>query len=68
MRQKNADEILVSYDVTPLFTDVPADETIQLLADKNTTAELNDEVISHLYRINRLHVKSSFMRRLTPHQ
>ena len=29
-----ADEILVSYDVTSLFTNVPVDETIQLLADK----------------------------------
>ena len=28
------DEILVSYDVTSLFTNVPVDETIQLLADK----------------------------------
>ena len=27
------DEILVSYDVTSLFTNVPVDETIQLLAD-----------------------------------
>ena len=39
MRQKKRrrDPSIV-YDVTPLFTNVPADETIQLLADKNTTA------------------------------
>ena len=30
----NADEILVSYDVCSLFTNVPVDETINLLADK----------------------------------
>ena len=36
IRQTNitADEILVSYDVSSLFTNVPVDETIQLLADK----------------------------------
>ena len=35
IRQTNitADEILVSYDVSSLFTNVPVDETIQLLAD-----------------------------------
>ena len=36
IRQTNitADEIQVSYDVSSLFTNVPVDETIQLLADK----------------------------------
>ena len=36
IRQTNiiADEILVSYDVSSLSTNVPVDETIQLLADK----------------------------------
>ena len=36
IRQTNitADDILVSYDVSSLFTNVPVDETIQLLADK----------------------------------
>ena len=41
-------DILVSYDVTSLFTNVPLDETIQILADKafnddwfNKTHELN---------------------------
>ena len=28
------DEIVVSYDVTSLFTNVPLDETIQILAEK----------------------------------
>lgn len=30
----NNGDILVSYDVTSLFTNVPVDETIQILADK----------------------------------
>ena len=30
----NRGDILVSYDVTSLFTNVPLDETIQILADK----------------------------------
>ena len=30
----NRGNILVSYDVTSLFTNVPLDETIQILADK----------------------------------
>ena len=30
----NRSDILVSYDVTSLFTNVPLDETIQILADK----------------------------------
>ena len=44
----NRGDILVSYDVTSLFTNVPLDETIQILADKaihddwfNKTHELN---------------------------
>ena len=44
----NRGNILVSYDVTSLFTNVPLDETIQILADKafhdnwfNKTNELN---------------------------
>ena len=44
----NRGDILVSYDVTLLFTNVPLDETIQILADKafhddwfNETHELN---------------------------
>jgi len=44
----NRGDILVSYDVTSLFTNVPLDETIQILADKafsddwfNNTHELN---------------------------
>ena len=44
----NRGDILVSYDVTSLFTNVPLNETIQILADKafhdnwfNTTHELN---------------------------
>ena len=44
----NRSDILVSYDVTSLFTNVPLDETIQILADKafnddwfNKTHELN---------------------------
>ena len=44
----NNGDILVSYDVTSLFTNVPLDETIQILADKaftddwfNKTHELN---------------------------
>jgi len=44
----NRGDILVSYDVTSLFTNVPLDETIQILADKafnddwfNKTQELN---------------------------
>jgi len=44
----NSGDILVSYDVTSLFTNVPLDETIQILADKaftddwfNKTHELN---------------------------
>ena len=31
----NDEDILVSYDVTALFTDVPLSETINLLADKS---------------------------------
>ena len=44
----NNGELLVSYDVTSLFTNVPLDETIQILADKtfaddwfNKTTKLN---------------------------
>ena len=44
----NRGDILVSYDVTSLFTNVPLDETIQILADKafkddwfNKTHQLN---------------------------
>ena len=44
----NNGELLVSYDVTSLFTNVPLDETIQILADKafaddwfNQTTKLN---------------------------
>jgi len=44
----NSGDILVSYDVTSLFTNVPLNETIQILADKafnydwfNKTHELN---------------------------
>ena len=44
----NNNELLVSYDVTSLFTNVPLDETIQILADKafsddwfNKTTKLN---------------------------
>ena len=44
----NEDDILVSYDVSSLFTNVPLDETIQILADKafdnnwfNQTHQLN---------------------------
>ena len=44
----NRGDILVSYDITSLFTNVPLDETIQILADKaftddwfNKTHELN---------------------------
>ena len=33
----NNGELLVSYDVTSLFTNVPLDETIQILADKALT-------------------------------
>ena len=42
------DDILVSYDVTPLFTNVPVQETINILIDKaftdnwfNSTYDLN---------------------------
>jgi len=54
----NRGDILVSYDVTSLFTNVPLDATIQILADKafsddwfNKTHELNlsrDQVIELL--------------------
>ena len=33
----NEDDILVSYDVTALFTNVPFDETIQILVNKAFT-------------------------------
>ncbi|XP_033123389.1 uncharacterized protein LOC117122019 [Anneissia japonica] len=33
----NVDDILVSYDVSSLFTNVPLDETIQIIADKAFT-------------------------------
>ena len=46
--EMNRGDILVCYDATSLFTNVPLDETIQILADKalnddwfNTTHELN---------------------------
>ena len=55
----NRGDILVSYDVTSLFTNVPLDETIQILADKaftddwfNKTHELNlsrDQLIELLH-------------------
>ena len=44
----NADEILVSYDVTSLFTNVPVDETIQLLADK----AFKDNWFNKKYKLN----------------
>lgn len=31
----NEDDILVTYDVAPLFTDVPSEETICILANKD---------------------------------
>ena len=44
----DADEILVSYDVTSLFTNVPVDETIKILVERafknnwfNKTYKLN---------------------------
>ena len=55
----NRGDILVSYDVTSLFTNVPLDETIQILAEKaftddwfNKTHELNlsrDQLIELLH-------------------
>ena len=38
----NSGDILVSYDVSSLFTNVPLEETIQLLADK---AFINHELV-----------------------
>ncbi|KAL9972990.1 hypothetical protein ACROYT_G019392 [Oculina patagonica] len=36
-RSVNDDDVLVSYDITALFTNIPVDETIQILADKAFT-------------------------------
>ena len=35
----NEDDILVSYDVTALFTNVPLDETIKILVNKAFTSD-----------------------------
>ena len=44
----NRDDILVSYDVTSLFTNVPLDETIQILADK----AFSDDWFSKTHELN----------------
>ena len=41
-------EILVSYDVTSLFTNVPLEETIQILADK----AFSDDWFNKTYKLN----------------
>jgi len=41
-------DILVSYDVTSLFTNVPRDETIQILADK----AFNDAWLNKTHKLN----------------
>ena len=44
----NEDEILVSYDVTALFTNVPLDETIKILVNKAFT----DDWFNKTYGLN----------------
>ena len=44
----NRSDILVSYDVTSLFTNVPLDETIQILADK----AVNDDWFNKTHELN----------------
>ena len=44
----NRGDILVSYDVTSLFTNVPLDETIQILADK----AFHDDWFSKTHELN----------------
>ena len=46
--EMNRDDILVSYDVTSLFTNVPLDETIQILADK----AFNDDSFNKTHELN----------------
>ena len=36
-KKVNAEEILVLYDVTSLFTNVPVDETIKILVERGFT-------------------------------
>jgi len=44
----NRGDILVSYDVTSLFTNVPLDETVQILADK----AFNDDWLNKTHELN----------------
>ena len=44
----NEDDILVSYDVTALFTNVPLDETIKILVNKAFT----DDWFNKTYGLN----------------
>ena len=44
----NRGDILISYDVTPLFTNVPLDETIQILADR----AFNDDWFNKTHQLN----------------
>ena len=56
--QFNEDDILVSYDVSALFTNVPLEETIQILANKAFT----------LNWLNKTHSLVELLRVATKHQ
>ena len=48
----NKQDILVSYDVLSLFTNVPVDETIEILVEK----AFRDDWLNKEYEIGRAHV------------